>query len=284
MTNRILLSASFLAILAAFPAFAAETNTKADVSAGAKIESTLDNAGEKISNTADKAAAKTEAAYEATKAKSKEAYSDVKAYFSDDDDVAIVSDFNMGARLEAGDLIGATIQNPKGEEIGTIEDILVNAEGDAQTVIVNDKGVLGLGGKLAAFDADIMEGFNKDNEVIAKLTEASLKNAKAFDFEANGNKLGGIPTGQFSVKKILDSKVVDANGKAVADVDTVVFEDDDADYVIVTFNKILGIGGDKAALNFEALNLAEANGKYSFKLNSQQTAQFESNKEAQKAN
>ncbi|PZQ43564.1 MAG: hypothetical protein DI551_11920 [Micavibrio aeruginosavorus] len=275
MTKKILMGASVLAMLAAFPAFAADTKAPAQETTGAKIERTLDNAGKSIEKTADKAGAK-----------AKEAYGEVKTYFSDDDDIKTVSSVNVSSRLTADELIGTTVQNPAGEEIGKIKDILVDKDGDAETVIISDS-MLGLGGKLAAFNYDVIEGFSKDRDIVVKLSEANIKAAKRFEYDAASADASTIvmPADEYSVSKMLDAKVVDPSGKAVADVDTIAFDGDDADYLVVTFNKILGIGGDKAALNLEALDLiTDKNGNYTFKLNQKQTAQFENYKETTKSN
>lgn len=267
MTHKILLGASLIAVMAAFPALA-ETEAKAgaEASTGVKIENTLEKAGHEIEKAADTAATKT-----------KGAYNDVKAYFTNDNDIKAVSSFNVDTALTADKLIGTSIQNPKGEKIGKIEDIIVNADGDATAVVVNDGGVLGLGGKMAAFDYDILEGFTANENVMVKLSEDSIKNAQAYDPDA-------MAAGSFSTKKLADAKIVDANGKAVADVETIAFDGDDADYVVAKFNDILGMGGDKVAMDFDALTLTNASGKYTFKLNAQQSAQFEAKKGATKAN
>ncbi|MFA5593534.1 MAG: PRC-barrel domain-containing protein [Micavibrio sp.] len=262
MLNKILMGASVLAVMAAMPAMA-ETNMKAKADeAGTKIENTLAEAGQAIENTADKAAAKT-----------KEAYRDVQAYFSDDDDIKSVKTLNMASALTSDQLLGASIENPQGETIGKIDDILVDSDGDAERVIVNDNGFLGLGGKRASFDFDIIEGITGNENIVVRLNEKSIDNARAYDPDA-------MPAGLYSVNKIKGAKLLDAQGKAIADVDTVVFDGDDADYIIVSFNKILGIGGDKAALDFDALNLVNNGGKYSFKLNAQQTAEFQTRKDS----
>ncbi len=272
MTRTILLSASFLAMLAAIPAFAADTHVGADVSTKVKLETKMDKAGDVIKEKAGDVESAT-----------KDAYNDVKAYFNEKTKNGAQIDIN--ARLTADELIGATVENPKGENIGEIRDILISKDGDAETVIISDNS-LGLGGKLAAFDYDVVKGITPDKDVVVKLSEAQIDAAKRFEYEAKqaDAKTMVMPKGQYSVEKITDATVVDATGKAVADVDTVAFEGDDADYVIVTFNKILGIGGDKAALNIDALDLAEKDGKYQFTLTQEQTAQFESAKGTSKAN
>lgn len=269
MSKKILMGASFLALLAAFPAFA-DTKVDANADTSAKVEAKLDQAGNAIERTADKAAAKT-----------KEAYRDVKAYFNDDDDAPL----SINARLTADELIGTNVQDMNGKTLGEIKDILVSADGDAETVIITDSA-LGLGGKLAAFDYDVIKGFTKDNDAIVKLSEANIKSAKKFEYKSDNADANTIvmPADQYSVSKIMDSNVYDANGKVVAEVDTVAFDGDDADYVIVTFNQILGMGGDKAALNMDALKIVPKDDNYAFTLTQQQSAQFETAKDNSKAN
>ena len=273
MTKTILLGASMLAIITALPAFAAETAVKADTSAEVKVENALDKTGDAISNAANK-----------TEEAVKNTYSDVKAYFSDDDDLKVMSSINVASRNTADALLGTGVQNAEGKTIGEIHDVLVDAEGDAETVIIQDTaGLLGVGSKLAAFDFDVIEGYNKNQDVVVKLTEQSIKAAKPFEYDAaaaakSDVKMSTIPAGQFSLSKILDADVIGPDGKKVADVETVAFDGDDADYIIVAFNQIMGMGGEKAALNMEALDLVDKDGKYSFRLNSAQTAQFETYK------
>lgn len=271
MTKTTLLGASILAILAALPAYA-ETAVKANTSAEAKTENALDKTGDALS----RAAARTEEAVE-------NAYSDVKAYFSDEDDLEVTSSINIAQSNTAQALLGTGVQNAEGKTIGKIHDVIVDAEGDAEMVVIEDNGMLGLGTKLAAFDYDVIEGFNKDRDVVVKLTEQSIKSAVPFDYEVSADadaKTTTIPQGNYSLSKILDADVVAPDGKKVADVETVSFDEDDIDYIVVAFDQILGMGGNKAALNMEALNLVEKDGKYAFQLSSQQTAQFENYKSA----
>lgn len=286
MTKTMLMGASVLALLVALPAFAADTNAnaKADTSLEVKTDNALNKAEAKL----DKAGESIERAADKTKAAAKNAYSDVKAYFTDDDDLKATSTINVSERNTAQALIGTKVEDNNGKNIGKIDDIIVDSEGDAELVIIEDGGVLGLGGKLAAFDFDVIEGFTSSNDVAVKLTEKSIKAATPFEYEASkgneGKKFTTQPAGTFRVSKILDAKVVDSAGKKVATVDTLVFEEDDAELAIVTFDKVLGMGGEKAALDIDALDLVDDNGKYTFKLNAQQTAQFENFKATTKAN
>ncbi len=285
MTKKILMGVSVLAVLAAFPAFAEDTMKDKANRAEATVESTAEKAADKTKETYNEAMEATKEGLNKAEAKTKEAYQDVKTYFNEGDD-AKVSSVNVIDRITADELIGAKVENWKGEDIGRIKDILVTGDGDAKAVVIDDNG-LGLGGKLAAFDYDVIQGIASDKDIVVKLSEENVKQASRFEYEGEakaGEKIRFKPADQYSVKKIIDAEVVNPEGKKVADVDTVAFEGDDADYLIVTFNKILGVGGDKAALNLQALDLAEKDGKITFKLNTQQTAQFENYKEGTKAN
>jgi uncharacterized protein YrrD len=274
MTKTMLLGASAFALMLALPAFAADTNVSAKTNAEIKAENALDKAGNAIERAADK-----------TEKAVKNTYSDVKAYFTDDDDIQATSTINVQERNTAKSLIGTKVQDFTGKDIGKIDDIIISADGDAEMVIIQDGGVLGLGSKLAAFDFDVIEGYTKSNDILVKLTEKDVKSAKGFEYEAKaGQNVLTQPANTFRVSKVVGANVVDAAGKKVASVDTVVFDGDDAELAIVTFDKVLGMGGEKAALDIDAVDMINNNGKYSLKLNAQQSAHFENYKANTKAN
>ena len=271
MTKTILMGVSVLAVLAAVPAFAAETGVKAEASTEAKVDAKLDQAGDAISNAVDKTGAAISNAADKTEAAAKNTYNDVKAYFNDDDNLELTSSVSVAKSNTADALIGTSVQGANGNDIGKIHDIIIDDEGDAEWVIIEDGGVLGLGGKLVAFDYDVIEGFNREKDVVVKMSEASVKAAKAFDEKT-------LPADEFSVSKIIGADVMGADGKKIGVVETVAFDGDDAEYLIVAFDQIMGMGGEKAALNLDALQMTNLDGKYSFKLTSQQSAQFEQHK------
>lgn len=277
MKKTILMGASLLAVMAAVPALAAETGVKAETNAEAKVETGLDKAGNVIGNAAEKTGNVISNAASKTEAAAKNAYSDVKAYFNDDKNLELTSSVTVAKSSTAEALIGTSVHNAAGKDVGKIHDIIIDAEGDAKWVIIEDGGLLGLGSKLAAFDYDVVEGFDRDKDVVVKLSEQSVKAAKPFEES-------GLAAGEFSVSKLIGADVIGADGKKIGDVETVSFDGDDAEYLIVGFDKILGLGGDKAALNLEALQLAQAGDDYSVKLNAQQSAQFKVHKEQTQSN
>jgi hypothetical protein len=253
MTNKILLGASVLALIAAYPAFAqtnAQGTVEADTSAGAQIEETLEKTGAAIESAAEKASAKT-----------KEAYQDVKAYFSNDDDVTAVTSVNVSNAMTSDKLIGQTIQIADGGIKADIEDIFVDENGAVKTVIVDRNG------DSVALDGAVLSNVKMNND------NAIIIGKEVFD-QATPFKAEAMETGLFSVKRLDGAKILNAEGKAVASAEDIIIEGNNARYVIAAFNQIFNLGGDEIALNFRALELVNTEDKYSFRMNAEQSAQF----------
>ena len=79
----------------------------------------------------------------------------------------------------------------------------------------------------------------------------------------------------YSVKKILQGSLIDANGKKIASIDNVTLRDGRANLVIAAYNQILGMGGDKVALDFDATQLVHDKDDVNLKLSEAQARKFE---------
>jgi len=88
---------------------------------------------------------------------------------------------------EASDLIGASVHNPSGEEIATVADIWLGANGSAPMIVVRDGGIAGVGGKLrtVAYSAATIAadpGTSGDEpDVIVRLTDETLETLPEFE-------------------------------------------------------------------------------------------------------
>lgn len=93
---------------------------------------------------------------------------------------------------EASDLIGASVHNPAGEEIATVADISLGANGSAPMIVVRDGGVAGVGGELrtvaysAATIAADPETSGDEPDVIVRLTDETLETLPEFE-QVDGN-------------------------------------------------------------------------------------------------
>lgn len=88
---------------------------------------------------------------------------------------------------EASDLIGAPVHNPAGEEIATVSDVWLGADGTAPMFIVRDGGVAGVGGELRTVaynvaritpDPDDMDG---EPNIFVQLTGETLETLPKFE-------------------------------------------------------------------------------------------------------
>lgn len=66
-------------------------------------------------------------------------------------------------RYFAGELIGAGVKDPKGEEIGRVEDLLIGAGSEVRRAIVETGGFLGIGTRMIAVDIDRLTRIRGNN-------------------------------------------------------------------------------------------------------------------------
>lgn len=266
MNTRFLTAVSAIALLAAAtPAYAdpsPATEARAEASTTGNIvpdgEKAIDNAKEDI----------------------KDAYEDIKARFIDETDDGKFEEVTYRSNTTANGIIGKDIVNTNGDHVAKIEDVILDAEGNAALVIVADGGVLGLGEKLAAFDYSAVATRNEEGDVIAPISEETLKQAAAFtyDREKAAEKVKTVSTDGYSVKHILDGNLMGPDDKKVASVDNVTFRNGRSAQLLVGFDKVLGLGGQQASIDFSSLTPVrkDTTDDVDFKLSAAQAAQFES--------
>jgi sporulation protein YlmC with PRC-barrel domain len=304
MKRTLLTAVSALALVAAMPALAAEntakTQAQADMQVNAKgnlpttnedattgsnhnpdlaevpelkegdIERGLDKAGNAISDAADSVA------------------DSFRAAFIDDEEMQgpEVTYVTINNNNTAKGMIGKDVRNGTGESVAKVDDIILDANGDAMMVVVANGGFLGLGEKQAAFDYDAITRQNTDGDVIMPLTKAGIDSAAEFSYDrkATGDKVRVIPAGGYSMKELLKAKVIDQNGDSLAAVDNITLNSGGANRVIVAFDQVLGMGGERAALDFDALKLTQTDSGVQFQLSAAQSANFEKYKKAVTSN
>ncbi|MFD2036701.1 PRC-barrel domain-containing protein [Belliella marina] len=86
--------------------------------------------------------------------------------------------------LPGKDVKGSNVQNPSGERIGTINDIMIEAESGniAYAVLEVDTGFLNLGSKYFAIPWQALSFDNhQDNIVILDVDKEKLENSPGFD-------------------------------------------------------------------------------------------------------
>ena len=288
MKKTILSAVSVLAIMAAAPAYADNVNTQADaevqmertaeqndnaVVTEQELEQGWEDTKEGVSNAANDVADATA-----------ETYEDIKAAFIDNDENTEVTNVTINTRNTATAVIGSTLYNTDGEAIATVSDIILDADGNATMAVVADGEIFGFG-KSAAFDYSVLANKNAEGDIIAPLSEEMIDQAAAFSYDAEdaSDEVRVIPANGYSVAELLEGQLVNTEGEAVADIDNISFSGSKAENLILGFNEVLGMGGNKAAMAFSEANIVRddsimGNTSYNFQLNASQAAQFESYK------
>lgn len=94
--------------------------------------------------------------------------------------------FNTGGDVSGSGIVRASVRNPAGESIGSVEEVLLTADGTVKSVIVSVGGFLGVGSKRVAMQwKDFKIWQDKDTlTLVTEATKADLKSAP--DYKAEG--------------------------------------------------------------------------------------------------
>jgi len=204
----------------------------------------------------------------------RETADDIRAFFLDGKD-GQVQPVTFHADMTAEGMIGKKITTPSGDTIAKVNDILIDKNGVATKVIVSDGGLLGIGDKLAAFDYSRVITKRDDGRIEMSLSQDMIDKAKDFSYDAkDAGKATVIPPDSTSVKDLLDGEVYDNADKKVASVDNLSIVDGKADRVIIGYGKVLGMGGDLAAVDYSGLTLLKQAGETDVKMSLSASRQF----------
>ena len=289
MTKTLLTAVSAIALLSAVPAIAAstnvETNTSASVETSAEQERTANQdeipevTKEDVKEGWNKTKETVSDAADTVAKKTKNAYNSVRDAVTKDSGDFAVNKVSVNTLTTADAIIGEPIYNGD-ERVGTVKDIILNNSGKPTMVVVADGDFFGIG-KLAAFDYNSIVNVNNEGKVIMPLTEQAIDQAAEFSYDNSNynNNVRMIPSNGYSVANLLDGELTSNTGETLAHIDDIQFKADGSTNLIVSYGQILGLGGEKAAMNFNAATIVKDGNDYNFQLNAQKTAQFENYKE-----
>lgn len=88
--------------------------------------------------------------------------------------------------LVASELIGADLHNNAGEDLGSVDDLIVAEKGKMSYLIVNTGGFIGIGEKQIAVPFDAAKISEDGDTVYINATDESLEKAPSFDRDDRG--------------------------------------------------------------------------------------------------
>ncbi|HVL75819.1 MAG TPA: PRC-barrel domain-containing protein [Noviherbaspirillum sp.] len=84
--------------------------------------------------------------------------------------------------VRASELIGKDVTNPQGQDLGRIEDLIIDvANSQVRYAIVSHGGVLGIGNQMAAFPPVMFRPGREEGEVMLNVSQQQLEQAPRFD-------------------------------------------------------------------------------------------------------
>jgi sporulation protein YlmC with PRC-barrel domain len=96
-------------------------------------------------------------------------------------------------QMRASKLIGSAVYDPSDQKIGTIDELVLNADGKVADVVLGVGGFLGAGEKhVAVAMADLKRG--KNDHFVFNTTKDALKQMANFDLKAEGAARSGSST------------------------------------------------------------------------------------------
>ena len=85
-------------------------------------------------------------------------------------------------QLSASTIIGDSVRNGAGEDLGNIEDLMINIEsGAVEYAVLSFGGFLGVGDKLFAVPLEAMQVDTEHHQFVLNESKDRLKNAPGFD-------------------------------------------------------------------------------------------------------
>lgn len=149
--------------------------------------------------------------------------------------------------MRASELLGKNVRNQKGEDLGKVEDVLVNVNsGRVQYTVLSFGGFMGMGDKLFAIPLSAFDRSQQRDHLVLNVSEERLKNAEGFDknnwpnyrndqgFMARTRNSFGGDSGQdetaqsqrhmMRLSEMIGQDVNDRNGKEVGEIEDVVVD------------------------------------------------------------
>ncbi|HOP18813.1 MAG TPA: PRC-barrel domain-containing protein [Amphiplicatus sp.] len=158
--------------------------------------------------------------------------------------------------VSAKDLIGEQIYGSDGKQIATVDDVVIGADGKADTLVFKSGDFFGLGGKRGALDygsADITVDAKAEPRVRVSMTKEAIQSVAAYETnEMNDYNLASELIGA-------SADLMSSDDKATI-TDLILASDGSVNHVIVQ-NGVLGaIGGEPVAIGYDKVAIEQGDG------------------------
>jgi sporulation protein YlmC with PRC-barrel domain len=95
---------------------------------------------------------------------------------------------SWGKTFSLGQVIGMTVRTPEGQELGRVDDVVVDAHGKTVFAVLSHGGFMGMGGKLVAVPFGAVSFDKTERHLVLDATREKLDAAPAFRMSALSNE------------------------------------------------------------------------------------------------
>lgn len=190
-----------------------------------------------------------------------------------------ISYVTIDGSVTAEGMLGEPVYDIGGDQIATVDDVVLNEAGQATMVIVSRGGFLGLGEKLAAFDYNLVTRRDQTGDIIMPLGEQTLEQAIDFTYDqdnADENNSLVMPATSYRLSDILDAEILDPLGNEVAEVENATINDSRLEYLVLDLEETTDVDDDIVGMRYSTLAKTTVQGELDFQLTSDQTRMLES--------
>jgi sporulation protein YlmC with PRC-barrel domain len=93
-----------------------------------------------------------------------------------------VATVRLAGGYRASKVIGAAVYNAENQQIGTVDDMVMNHENQADMVVISVGGFLGVGGKLVALPYGKVERADNGRVILADGSKENLEKLPSFTY------------------------------------------------------------------------------------------------------
>ncbi|MDO9458953.1 MAG: PRC-barrel domain-containing protein [Alphaproteobacteria bacterium] len=169
--------------------------------------------------------------------------------------------------IKAEDLVGKGLENYSGEEIGDIESVILDENGEVRAVVVSVGGFLGIGDREVALDWNGLNIRESGDVIRSDLSKSDLEALPEYEYKSadqrgaafvdkvfleagNDRTYEPIPAGQLNAQKLIGAEVVGVKGESIGAVEDVIVTDGKTQLVL-SVGQFLGMGGHEVALDMD---------------------------------
>lgn len=157
--------------------------------------------------------------------------------------------------MSARKIVGADVIGPDGNAIGAVDDLVLDASGKIEQVIIADGAILGFGGKnvVISYEGAMLtqEADGADPVLRVSMTEEALEGAAEFDksqLEQQGDRLAS---------SYIDRDVKLAASDSTGEInDLLLDQSGTVKFAVIAFGGVLGLGEDEVAVGFDKISPA----------------------------